>query len=71
MFDKKALDGLLELPDDKLCQIIRALSGGEVPKKTPDAKTMAGIRGVLAEVTDADIVRALELISIYKKYRRN
>ncbi len=71
MFDKKALDGLLELSDDKLCSIIRALSGGEFPKRTPDGKTMAGIRGVLSEVTDADIVRALELISVYKRSRRN
>ena len=70
MFDKKALDSLLELSDEKLCSIIRAISGGELPKRTPDAGTMAGIRGVLAQVTDADIVRGLELISIYKKSRR-
>lgn len=64
--DKRTIDSLLQLPDDKLVMMIRTISGGEFPKKDPDRKTVAGLRTMLSQITDSDIERALQLISLYK-----
>ncbi|MBR6808562.1 MAG: hypothetical protein IKM46_09350 [Clostridia bacterium] len=68
--DKKTLDSLLSLPDDKLIMMLRVISGGEFPKKAPDDATISGLRQMLGAVTDADLLRASELIGIYKKGKK-
>lgn len=68
--DKRTIESLLQLPDDKLIMMIRAISGGEFPKNEPDAKSVAGLRTVLSKVTDADVERALQLISLYKSSKK-
>ena len=65
-FDKKALDSLLSLPDEQLVSMMRVISKGEFPSKKTDARTIAGLRHMLSQVTDGDISRASELIELYK-----
>ncbi len=69
--DKKTIKSLLSLPDDKLVMMLRVISKGEYPKKDPDPATLAGLRVMLNEVTEYDLNRAAELISIYKKGKRH
>lgn len=67
--DKKTIESLLCLPDEKLIMMIRAISGGEFPKNS-DPGTVAGLRSVLSRVTDEDIERAMQFISYYKKAKK-
>lgn len=68
--DKKSLDALLSMPDDKMWQmlnIIASASGVKLDNKIPDKKQMDKIRRTAGEITDNDIERATELFNIYKK----
>ena len=69
--DKKALESLLSLPDDKLIMMLRIISKGEFPKKDPDPATVAGLRAMLCEVTESDLDRAMQLINTYKKGKKH
>lgn len=72
--DKKTLDMLAALPDEKLWQMVRmvALSMGiSVPEKMPEQEKMAGFRAAMSNVGDGDISRAMELIDIYKGGKGN
>ena len=68
--DKKTLNALLNLPDDKLMQMLKIVVGGDIPLKDVSPSTVAGLRNVLGKVTDDDISRALELLSLYKNGKR-
>lgn len=71
--DKKTITSLLSLPDDKLLQMIKLITGS-IGADTSGIKikpeTMSGLRALLSEVTDADLERAGELIEIYKKNKK-
>ena len=69
--DKKMLESLLNLPDDKLMQMIRMLTGNMgSSSKPPSPETVAGLRNVIKQVTDEDISRATELIEMYKQGKK-
>lgn len=68
--DKKTLDSLLNLPDDKLIQMIRLISGNNGTGKAMTRESIAGLRKMLSHVTDADISRATELIAMYKQGKK-
>lgn len=71
--DKKTLDMLSSLPDDKLWQMMRIVSasmGASLPDKMPEAQKMSGLRAALSDVNDGDLDRAAELIGIYKGEKR-
>ncbi len=73
MFDKKTLNYLSSMSDDKLEQMIRLFASGcgaDLSRKRLDARTMRGIRAAMSEVTDADTQRAGEIISAYKKGKK-
>lgn len=72
--DKKTLDSLAALPDEKLWSMIRIIAmsvGVSIPDKMPDADKMAGFRAAISDVGDGDISRAMELIDIYKGGKGN
>ena len=71
--DKKTLDMLSSLPDDKLWQMMRLVSasmGAALPDKAPDAKKMVNLRRAFENVGEDDLARASELIDIYKGGRK-
>ncbi len=68
--DKKMLDSIASLPDDKLWQmlcLIASVSGVRLPKEKPDAATIDGLRGAARSMSDADLARAAEILENYKK----
>ena len=68
--DKRMIDQMLSLPDDKLWQMFQLLSMGSGLKmgdKAPDPAGMRKLRAVLEDITDADIARVLGLIDLYKR----
>ncbi len=68
--DKKTLDMLASLPDDKLWQmvsVIASTSGIRLPSSKPDEKTMTGLRCAVSELSDEDIDRATKIFSKYKE----
>ena len=68
-FDKKTLDMLSSLPDDKLWQVIKMIAsttGIKLGDKKPDKEQMAGLRAAMGNLTDGDLERATEIIDIYK-----
>ena len=72
--DKKSLDMLASLPDEKLWQmvsVIASASGIRLPKDRPDEKTMAGLRCAVSELSDGDIDRAAKLFDKYKEGKSN
>ncbi|MBQ7827025.1 MAG: hypothetical protein IJ386_02035 [Clostridia bacterium] len=72
--DKKSIEMLASLPDDKLWQmlsLIASASGIKLPKSKPDEKTMAGLRSAVTELSDGDIERAAKLFDSYKEGRKN
>ena len=71
--DKKTIDMLASMPDDKLWQmlsVIASASGVRLPADRPDSKTMSGLRHAVTELSDTDISRATELFSKYKEGKR-
>ena len=72
--DKRTLDMLSALPDDKLWQmlsVIASASGVRLPSEKPDSKAMAGIRNAVSELSDGDISRAAEIFAKYKEGSRH
>ncbi len=70
--DKRMLDQMLSLPDEKLWQMFQLFamgSGMKVGDKAPDPLNMRKLRAVLGSVTDSDITRVMELIGLYKETR--
>lgn len=68
--EKKMIDQLLALPDEKLWQMFQLFAMGNGLKmgdKAPDAVGMRKLRAVLGAVTDEDIGRVTDLISVYKE----
>ncbi len=73
MIDKRTLNYISGLPDDKLEQMVRLFASGcgvELSKKRLDRRTVAGLRCAAEAVTEADIARVSELIDVYKKGKR-
>lgn len=71
--DRKTMEMLSVLPDDKLWQmlsLIASASGVKLPKGEPDPKTMAGLRSAAGSLSDSDIARATEIFKKYKEGRR-
>ena len=69
MFNKKMIDKMLEMSDERLLamlKIVLASAGIDLGKKTPDTKTVRKIRALLGEITDADIERVTYLADRYK-----
>ena len=67
--EKKMIDQMLALPDDKLWQMFQLLargSGLKIGDRVPEGAGMRKLRAVLEAVTDADIGRVIELIELYK-----
>lgn len=69
MLDKKAIDTILTLDDEKLTFVIQRLaaSAGIDPSSLKIGKSeLDGIRAALSVATDGDIQRFSELIKKYK-----
>jgi len=67
--DKRTIDQLLTLPDDRLWQMVQLLmtgSGVQMGDKKPDPSALRKLRAVLESVTDADIDRVMTLMALYK-----
>lgn len=67
--DKKIIDNMLALPDEKLWQMLKlmmAANGGNVSDKTMDPTFMRKLRAVLSVVTENDIERVTTLMDLYK-----
>lgn len=74
MIDKKTIETMLALPDDRLMQMISIAAGAagiNLGGKTPSAETVSGLRAVLSEVDNSDIARFFELVSLYKKAKKS
>jgi hypothetical protein len=74
LLDKKTLDMLLSLDDDKLALVIKkiAADAGIPPQSLSIGKSeISGIRSALSMATDSDISRALELIKNYKNGKKS
>lgn len=68
--DKKTINTLLSLPDDKLWSAVRLFassSGISLGRNAASPSDMAKLRNTLSNLTEADISRAGELIKNYKK----
>lgn len=68
--DKRMIDQMLSLPDDKLWQMFQLISMGSgmnLGDRAPDSAGMRKLRTVLEDITDDDIGRVMELIDLYKK----
>ena len=73
MLDKRAIDMLLTLDDEKLAKVIKkiAADAGIAPSTVNiGAKELAGLRAALSGATDGDIARAGELLKQYKDGKR-
>ena len=73
-FDKKTLDMILTLDDDKLVTIIKRLaanSGIDISNMNITQRDLNGLRSALSMATDSDIERAGDLIKSYKEGKRN
>ena len=67
--DKKMIEQLTALPDEKLGQMLQLLAAGSgisLGKGEISAAGIRKIRAILEEVTDGDIERVVEFIDIYK-----
>lgn len=70
MINKATINKMLEMPDDKLVSMLKfvmSASGIDMGDKRLDESTVRKLRGVLREVTDEDIARAMFLIDRYKR----
>ena len=68
--DKKMLDAMLELPDDKLSALVGTFLGRFSVEKTRDTRRMAALRQVLEAVTESDLQRLSELMTLYKRSKK-
>lgn len=71
--DKKNVDMLLSLDDQRLSFIIKKLAeDAGIPKSSISlgANELNGIRSALSMATDSDILRATELIEKYKSGKK-
>lgn len=69
MINKSNIDKMLEMPDDKLCMMLKVILSGmgvDVSDKKFDEKSVRKIRALLEEVTDEDIERITYLANRYK-----
>ena len=67
--DKKIIDNMLALPDEKLWQMLKVLmvaNGANVSDKTMNPASMRKLRAVLSAVTEYDIERVTTLMDLYK-----
>ena len=67
--DKKIIDNMLALPDEKLWQMLKVLmaaNGTNVSDKTMNPASMRKLRAVLSAVTEYDIERVTTLMDLYK-----
>ena len=70
MINKKNIDKMLALPDDRLIAMLRLVLSGvgvNLGGREIDPKTVRKIRAVLTEVTDSDIERVMRLADVYKR----
>lgn len=70
MLDKKAVEMLLTLDDQKLALVIQRLAseaGIDPSSLKIGASELSGIRSALRMATDSDLQRAGELLKSYKK----
>ena len=68
--DKKMIDCLLELPDDKLSAAAGAFLGRFSSEKLWDTRRIGALRCVLTQVTEGDLQRLSELMTLYKRSKR-
>jgi len=70
--DKKMIDNMLALPDEKLWQMLKLLlsaNGAGTTEKNMDPTSMRKLRAVLTAVTDEDIERVMTFMDLYKSTR--
>ena len=70
MINKKNIDKLLEMPDERLWAMLKLVLGGSginIGGGEMNPKTVRKLRALLSEVTDSDIERVLYLADIYKR----
>lgn len=66
--DRKMLEGIRALPDEKLWHLARKLAAAlPTDRKSPDLRRLTGIRAVLDHITDEDLIRLNALIDIYNR----
>ncbi len=63
--DKKTVQSFAVMPDDKLKLMLNMFLGGKLNGDISDV-TLNGIRTVALSLTDGDIERISELITVYK-----
>gem|GEM_PF-1164844 len=70
MINKKSIDKLLEMPDDRFLAMMKLLLGStgvDISDRKFDEKNVRKIRAVLKEVTDEDLIRIDTLIQRYRE----
>lgn len=70
--DKKTIDMLCRMPDDKLwgtVKMIASSAGVDLSSKRMSPRDMQKLRYTLGTLTDGDISRATEIIKTYKNGR--
>lgn len=69
MINKKSIDKLLEMPDDRFCSMLKLLLAGagvDTSGKKFDEKTVGKIRAVLEEINEDDLERIDILMQRYR-----
>lgn len=70
MINKKSIDKLLEMPDDRFLAMMKLLLGStgvDISDRKFDETNVRKIRAVLKEVTDEDLIRIDALIQRYRE----
>ena len=70
MINKKNIDKMLEMSDERLWSMLKLVLGGagvNLGGGEMNPKTVRKLRALLSEVTDDDITRVLYLADIYKR----
>ena len=73
MLDKRAIDMLLTLDDQKLALVIKKIAadaGIDPSSVNIGERELAGLRAALSGATDGDIARAGELLKQYKNGKK-
>lgn len=68
--DKKTLDMLSSLPDDKLWQVLNVIassSGISLGAPPNDKEQIARLREAMGSVTENDLDRAAQIVDIYRE----